>query len=82
MKSFTSESVEKLLQSLNNDPRLQALNDTTIPSEEQYPVAFDVADYNNEHSMCCSIIVVGSVCITYSYCCLQVNSYRLLYVRQ
>ncbi len=41
MKSFTSKSVEKLLQSLNNDPRLQALDDTTILSEEQYPVAFD-----------------------------------------
>ena len=41
MKSFTSKSVEKLLQSLNNDPRLQALDDTTILSEEQYPTAFD-----------------------------------------
>ncbi len=41
MKSFTSKSVEKLLQSLNNDPRLQALNDTTILSDEQYPIAFD-----------------------------------------
>ncbi len=35
MKSFTSKSVEKLLQSLNNDPRLQALDDTTILSDEQ-----------------------------------------------
>ena len=41
MKSFTSKSVEKLLQSLNNDPRLQALDDTTILSEEQYPTSFD-----------------------------------------
>ncbi len=41
MKSFTSKSVEKLLQNLNNDPRLQALDDTTILSEEQYPAAFD-----------------------------------------
>ena len=41
MKSFTSKSVEKLLQNLNNDPRLQALDDTTILSEEQYPIAFD-----------------------------------------
>jgi hypothetical protein len=41
MKSFTNKSVEKLLQSLNNDPRLQALDDITILSEEQYPVAFD-----------------------------------------
>ena len=41
MKSFTSKSVEKLLQNLNNDPRLQALDDTTILSEEQYPTAFD-----------------------------------------
>ena len=41
MKSFTSKSVEKLLQSLNNDPRLQALDDTTILSDEQYPIAFD-----------------------------------------
>jgi hypothetical protein len=41
MKSFTGKNVEKLLQSLNNDPRLQALDDTTILSEEQYPVAFD-----------------------------------------
>ncbi len=41
MKSFTSKSVEKLLQSLNNDPRLQALDDTTMLSEEQYPTAFD-----------------------------------------
>jgi hypothetical protein len=40
MKSFTSKSVEKLLQSLNNDPRLQALDDTTIISDEQYPIAF------------------------------------------
>ena len=41
MKSFTTKSVEKLLQSLNTDPRLQALDDTTILSEEQYPTAFD-----------------------------------------
>ena len=41
MKSFTTKSVEKLLQSLNTDPRLQALDDTTILSEEQYPMAFD-----------------------------------------
>ena len=41
MKTFTSKSVEKLLQSLNNDPRLQALDDTTILSEEQYPTSFD-----------------------------------------
>ena len=41
MKSFTTKSVEKLLQSLNTDPRLQALDDTTTLSEEQYPVAFD-----------------------------------------
>jgi hypothetical protein len=41
MKSFTSKSVEKLLQNLNNDPRLQALDDNTILSEEQYPIAFD-----------------------------------------
>ncbi len=30
MKSFTNKGVENLLQSLNNDPRLQALDDTTI----------------------------------------------------
>jgi hypothetical protein len=41
MKSFTSKSVEKLLQNSNNDPRLQALGNTTILSEEQYPIAFD-----------------------------------------
>ena len=41
MKSFTTKSVEKLLQSLNSDPRLQALDDATILSEEQYPMAFD-----------------------------------------
>ena len=41
MKSFTTKSVEKLLQSLNTDPRLQSLDDTTILSEEQYPMAFD-----------------------------------------
>ena len=41
MKSFTTKSVEKLLQNLNTDPRLQALDDTTILSEEQYPMAFD-----------------------------------------
>ena len=41
MKTFTSKSVEKLLQNLNNDPRLQALDDTTILSEEQYPISFD-----------------------------------------
>ena len=41
MKSFTTKSVEKLLLSLNTDPRLQALDDTTILSEEQYPMAFD-----------------------------------------
>ncbi len=41
MKSFTSKSVEKLLQSLNNDPRLQALDATIILSEEQYPTSFD-----------------------------------------
>jgi hypothetical protein len=39
--SFTSKSVEKLLQSLNSDPRLQVLDDTTILREEQYPIAFD-----------------------------------------
>jgi hypothetical protein len=43
MKTFTiSKSVEKLSQNLNNDPRLiQALDDTTILSEEQYPIAID-----------------------------------------
>ena len=41
MKSFTTKSVEKLLQNSNTDPRLQALDDTTILSEEQYPMAFD-----------------------------------------
>jgi len=41
MKSFTTKSVEKLLRSLNSDPRLQALDDATILSEEQYPMAFD-----------------------------------------
>ena len=41
MKTFTTKSVEKLLLSLNNDPRLQSLDDTTILSEEQYPIAFD-----------------------------------------
>jgi hypothetical protein len=41
MKLVTTKNVEKLLQSLNNDPRLQVLDDTTILSEEQYPVAFD-----------------------------------------
>ncbi len=41
MKLVTTKTVEKLLQSLNNDPRLQALDDTTILSEEQYPLAFD-----------------------------------------
>ena len=41
MKLITTKAVEKLLQSLNNDPRLQTLDDTTILSEEQYPVAFD-----------------------------------------
>ncbi len=41
MKYFTTKSVEKLLQSLNTDPRLQALDDTTILSEEQYQMAFD-----------------------------------------
>ena len=41
MKLVTTRNVEKLLRSLNNDPRLQALDDSTILSEEQYPVAFD-----------------------------------------
>ncbi len=41
MKLVTTKTVEKLLHSFNNDPRLQALDDTTILSEEQYPVAFD-----------------------------------------
>jgi hypothetical protein len=41
MKLVTTKTVEKLLQSLNNDPRLQVLDDATILSEEQYPVAFD-----------------------------------------
>jgi hypothetical protein len=41
MKKFTTKSIEKLLLSLNNDPRLQSLDDTTILSEEQYPIAFD-----------------------------------------
>jgi hypothetical protein len=41
MKLVTTKTVEKLLQSLNNDPQLQALDDTTILSEEQYPIAFD-----------------------------------------
>ena len=41
MKLVTTRNVEKLLRSLNNDPRLQALDDSTLLSEEQYPVAFD-----------------------------------------
>jgi hypothetical protein len=41
MKLVPTKTVERLLQSLNNDPRLQALDDTTVLSEEQHPVAFD-----------------------------------------
>ncbi len=44
MKSFTSKSVEKLLQSLNNDPRLQALDDSTplyLVMSSTHPIAFD-----------------------------------------
>ncbi len=51
MKLVTIKTVEILLQSLNNDPRLQALDDTTILSEEQYPVAFDALIMRIKHSI-------------------------------
>ncbi len=38
---ITSKSAHKLLQQLENDPQLQSIEDTTILSDEQYPVAFE-----------------------------------------
>jgi hypothetical protein len=42
-KSLDSKSAQRLLKSLESDPRLQAPDDVTILSDEQYPVAFDAA---------------------------------------
>ena len=38
-----SKQAQRLLKSLESDPRLQAPDDATILSDEQYPVAFDAA---------------------------------------
>ena len=38
---ITSKSAYKLLQQLENDPQLQSIEDTTILSDEQYPIAFE-----------------------------------------
>ncbi len=42
-KSFDSKSAQRLLKGLESDPRLQAPDDVTILSDEQYPIAFDAA---------------------------------------
>jgi hypothetical protein len=42
-KSLDSKGVQRLLKSLESDPRLQAPDDATILSDEQYPIAFDAA---------------------------------------
>ncbi len=42
-KSLDSKGVQRLLKSLESDPRLQAPDDVTILSDEQYPIAFDAA---------------------------------------
>ena len=43
---ITSKSAHKLLQQLENDPQLQSIEDTTILSDEQYPIAFDSSIVN------------------------------------
>ena len=42
-KSLDSKGAQRLLKSLESDPRLQAPDDATILSDEQYPIAFDAA---------------------------------------
>ena len=42
-KQMDSKQAQRLLKSLESDPRLQAPDDATILSDEQYPVAFDAA---------------------------------------
>jgi hypothetical protein len=43
IKQMDSKQAQRLLKSLESDPRLQALDDTTILSDEQYPISFDAA---------------------------------------
>ena len=40
-KLLDSKQAQRLLKSLESDPRLQAPDDATILSDEQYPIAFD-----------------------------------------
>ncbi len=42
-KLLVSKQAQRLLKSLESDPRLQAPDDATILSDEQYPIAFDAA---------------------------------------
>ena len=42
-KLLDSKQAQRLLKSLESDPRLQAPDDATILSDEQYPIAFDAA---------------------------------------
>ena len=42
-KQMDSKQAQRLLKSLEADPRLQAPDDATILSDEQYPVTFDAA---------------------------------------
>ena len=42
-KVLDSKQAQRLLKSLESDPRLQAPDDATILSDEQYPIAFDAA---------------------------------------
>ena len=42
-KQMDSKQAQRLLKSLESDPRLQAPDDATILSDEQYPISFDAA---------------------------------------
>ena len=50
-KQMDSKQAQRLLKSLESDPRLQAPDDATILSDEQYPVAFDAAICQNSSSV-------------------------------
>ncbi len=42
-KLLDSKQAQRLLKSLESDPRLQAPDDATILSDEHYPIAFDAS---------------------------------------
>ncbi len=61
---MNSKQAQRLLKSLEADPRLQAPDDATILSDEQYPITFDAVILRLKDP----ISVTSTVAILRDYC--------------